>query len=68
MNDYVLNIYKSGATLGAFKSAARDLNINTDEIAYKNQNPNNVMPWDFIDVNPGNKFLKDEYFRLLGEK
>ncbi len=66
LNDFVLDIYKQGGKLGAFKAAAKKYNIDTDYFACGNWNFNQQLPWDFIDVNPGKEFLIKENQRLKG--
>lgn len=66
--DFILEVYKQGGKLGAFKAAAKKYNINTDYFACENWNFEQELPWDFIDVNPGKQFLKQENLRLKGLK
>ena len=65
LNEFLFEVYKNGGKLGAFKSAAKNMSINTDEFAYKNYNFSKVFPWDFIDISPGKEFLISENKRLL---
>ncbi len=65
LNDFVLEVYKMGGKLGAFKSAAKKLNIDTDFFAIKNYSFDQKLPWDFIEITPGKDFLIKEYNRLL---
>lgn len=64
--DFVLEAYKRGGKLGAFKSAAKQFNINTDYFAIENYDFDKTLPWDFIDIRPGKEFLIKENKRLLG--
>lgn len=68
--EYVLNVYKHGGNIGAFKTAYKEIskrNNLSDMDSYtlgaipldKN------LAWDFIEVPPGKDFLKKEYERLL---
>lgn len=66
--DFILEVYRQGGKLGAFKAAAKKYNINTDYFACENWNFEQELPWDFIDVNPGKQFLKQENLRLKGLK
>ena len=66
--DFILEVYKQGGKLGAFKAAAKKYNINTDYFACEIWNFEQELPWDFIDVNPGKQFLKQENLRLKGLK
>ena len=63
--DFIVEIYKSGGKLGAFKAAAKKCNINTDYYALENYPYNKELPWDFIDIRPGKDFLIKESERLL---
>ena len=65
LNDFVLEVYKQGGKLGAFKSAAKKLNIDTDYFATRNYAFTDKLPWDFIEINPGKDFLIKENNRLL---
>lgn len=65
LNDFVLEVYKTGGKLGAFKASAKKLNINTDYFALENYELDKPLPWDFIEINPGKDFLKSENQRLL---
>lgn len=64
LNDFVLEVYKQGGKLGAFKAAAKKYNINTDYFAYNNWDFTQKLPWDFIEINPGKEFLIKENQRL----
>ena len=66
LNDFILKVYKKGGKLGAFKSAAKSLNINTDYFANSNFDFTKSLPWDFIEIHPGKEFLISENKRLLG--
>lgn len=60
----LVDIYKNGGKLGAYKKAAKMLNIDFSEqiLGY---DIDSEMPWDIISITPGKKFLKDEYERLF---
>lgn len=64
MGDYVIEVYKQGGNIGAFKSAARDV-FDTDAYVTREYGLDEELPWDFIEVSPGKDFLKREYNRLL---
>lgn len=68
LTDYLIEVYKQGAKLGAFKKVARQLNIDTDYYALENYNYEKELPWDFIDIKPGKEFLITESKRLLSCK
>lgn len=57
-----------GGKLGAFKSAAKKLNIDTDYFALENYLFEKPLPWDFIEINPGKEFLIKENKRLILDK
>ncbi len=63
--DYLVDVYKEGAKLGAYKSVAKKYHIDTNKFAEANIDINQELPWDFININPGKEFLKKEYSRLL---
>ena len=65
LNDFILEVYKNGGKLGAFKAAAKKLNINTDFYANCNYDFDKKLPWDFIKISPGKEFLISENKRLL---
>ena len=65
LTDYLIEVYREGAKLGAYKSAAKKYDIDTDKFAEGNLDINQELPWDFISLNPGKEFLKNEYMRLL---
>ena len=65
LNDFILEVYRSGGKLGAFKAAARKYKINTDNFACENYPLDKELPWDFIKVQPGKEFLIKENQRLL---
>ncbi len=67
LTDYLIEVYKQGGKIGAFRNAAKTLNINTDYYATENYDYNKVLPWDFIDIKPGKQFLTDESKRLTGK-
>lgn len=66
MNDFVLDVYKNGGKLGAFKKSAKKYEIDTDYFACKDWSFEQSLPWDFINVNPGKDFLIKENKRLMG--
>ena len=65
LTDYLIEVYKLGGKLGAFRKAAKDLNIDTDYYALKNYAYDKALPWNFVDIKPGNDFLITESKRLL---
>ena len=64
--DFLIEVYRNGGKLSAFKSAAKKYNINADYYALENYPYNKELPWDFIDIRPGKEFLIEESKRLVG--
>lgn len=62
--DYLVEVYKNNAKIGAFKSAAKD-KIDTDYYALANYSYEQQLPWDFIEINPGKEFLISESEKLV---
>jgi len=60
----MLEVYKNGGKLGAYKSSAKSLNINLDKFingfGFEEQ-----LPWDIIETNPRKELLLNEYNRLI---
>ena len=67
LTDYLIEVYKQGGKLGAFKKAAKNLGINTDYYATENYAYDKVLPWDFIDLKPGKEFLAKECKQLISQ-
>ena len=68
LTDFLIEVYKQGGKLGAFKSAAKKFNINADKLAFENYSLDEALPWDFINIRPGKDFLISENKRLLSIK
>lgn len=64
LTDYLIEVYKQGGKLGAFKKCAKQLKINTDFYALENYPYDRELPWDFIDIRPGKEFLINENKKL----
>ncbi len=64
LTDYLIEVYKRGGKLGAFKKAAKEFNINTDYYATENYPYDKELPWDFIEIRPGKDFLINESKKL----
>ena len=62
LTDFLIEAYKLGGKLGAFKTAAKNLNIDTDK--FMNGKTDN----EFISTIPDNNYLKKEYERLINLK
>lgn len=67
LTDYLIEVYKLGGKLGAFKKSAKELKIDTDYYAVQKYAYNKKLPWDFIDIRPGKEFLISECKRLTNQ-
>lgn len=65
--DYLIEVYKQGGKLGAFRKVAKQMGLNTDYYVIENYNFDKVLPWDFIEIKPGKEFLIDECKRLTNK-
>ena len=65
LTDFLIEVYKQGGKLGAFKSAAKKIGIDADYFACKNYSLDSELAWDFINIRPGKDFLIKENQRLL---
>ncbi|MDR1168633.1 MAG: B12-binding domain-containing radical SAM protein [Heliobacteriaceae bacterium] len=61
MGDFLIEVYRNGGKLGAFKSAAKKYSVGLPELSL-----NSPLAWDFIEMPPGKEFLIKEHCRLLG--
>lgn len=69
LTPYLVEVYKQGANLGAFKKVYKDffeagLLPDSDNIALAQQNCDD-LPWNFIEYPKSCECLKKEYLRLL---
>lgn len=67
---YLIEVYKEGANLGAFKQVYKKFRLKkqlppSDDFAIKGINPEKISAWDFIKLNPGKENLVKEFHRLL---
>lgn len=66
LTDYIIEVYKQGGKIGAYKSAAKKLNIDTDKFVTRGFDTENfIPPWDIVDINPRRDILLKEYNRLM---
>lgn len=70
LTDYILKIYELGGTIGAFKTAYKEVAKanklpNSDYYVQRELGFDEPLPWDFIEIIPGKEFLKKEHDRLL---
>ena len=63
--EFLIKSYKLGGKLGAFKSSVKEYSIDADYYAYNNISFDKELPWDFIEIKPGKKFLIQENKRLM---
>lgn len=64
LGDFLVETWRQGGKLGAYKAAAKKLGIDTDKFAYGNFDFETPLPWDFIELKPGKEFLVKENLRL----
>src|SRR5574344_1356905 len=70
LSEYVLNVYKQGGNIGAFRSAYRELFEagkvpDSDHYTTRKFDFDEDLPWDFVELNPNKDFLKREFLRLM---
>lgn len=64
ISDFIIDVYKNGSKLGAFKKAAKD-KFNPDDYALKDFNLNEALSWDIIDLPPSKEVLIERHKKLL---
>ena len=64
ISDFIIDVYKNGSKLGAFKKAAKD-KFNPDDYALRNFNLNEALSWDIIDLLPSKEVLIERHKKLL---
>lgn len=62
--DYLIDVYKNGAKLGAFKNCAKG-KFDLDSEVYKSYDESSIFPWDKLIIRPKKELLLKEYNRLL---
>ncbi len=67
LTDFLIEAYKNGGKLGAFKSAAKKYKIDANYFATQNYKYDKYLPWDFIEIKPGKEFLQKESIKLLNQ-
>ena len=67
LTDYMIEVYNQGGKLGAFKSAAKKLNIPVNKYTTDNIPLNEKLPWEIVQIPPGREKLLSEYKRLMNE-
>ena len=64
ISDFIIDVYKNGLKLGAFKKAAKD-KFNPDDYALRDFNLNEALSWDIIDLPPSKEVLIERHKKLL---
>lgn len=64
ISDFIIDVYKNGSKLGAFKKAAKD-KFNPDDYALRDFNLNEALSWDIIDLPPSKEVLVERHKKLL---
>lgn len=64
ISDFIIDVYKNGSKLGAFKRAAKD-KFNPDDYALRDFNVNEALSWDIIDLPPSKEVLVERHKKLL---
>ena len=66
---FLIDTYKLGGKVGAFKEAAKKNNIDTDFYAEGNWNVETPLPWDFIELTtPPKNFLKSKFRSIISQE
>lgn len=65
LTDYLIEVYKQGGKLGAYRSSAKKLGIDTDKFVTNELDMEKELSWDIIDIAPGVQLLKNEFNRLM---
>ncbi len=66
LGEYLYRVYKQGGKLGAYKSVAKELGLDTDFYVTRSYSLEEALPWDNIIIStPGKQVLKNEYNRLM---
>ena len=64
MSDFIIDVYKEGSKLGAFKKAAKD-KFNPDDYVLRNYDTTENLPWDIIEMSPKKEVLVARHKKLL---
>ena len=64
ISDFIIDVYKNGSKLGAFKKAAKD-KFNPDDYALRDFNLSEALSWDIIDLPPSKEVLIERHKKLL---
>lgn len=63
-SEFIIDVYKNGSKLGAFKKAAKG-RFNPDDYATRTYSIDEKLPWDIIDLRPGKNTLAQRNKQLL---
>lgn len=63
MTPALIEVYKNGGKIGAYKQAVKNLNINISK-SIEGYDFDERLPWDCIESNPSKQLLINEYKRL----
>ena len=63
-SDFIIDVYKNGSKLGAFKKASKD-RFNSDNYVLRDYDVNEALPWDIIDLSPRKDILIERHKQLL---
>lgn len=68
--DYLIEVYKQGGKIGAFKSAYKEVSKQKflpeiDFYTTRNYDLSEKLPWDFVEFKINKEFLVNEYKKLL---
>ena len=63
LGEFLLEVYRQGGKIGAYKSALKKYNIDITK-SINGYEFEDSLPWDYIDSYPGKKLLHQEYQRL----
>lgn len=64
ISDFIIDVYRNGSKLGAFKKAAKN-KFNPDDYALRDFNVNEALSWDIIDLPPSKEVLIERHKKLL---
>ncbi len=62
--EFILDVYKNGDSLGAYKKASKG-KFNPDDYAIRDYSPDEDLPWDIIEIKPSKDVLKERNRQLL---
>ena len=64
LTEFLIEVYKRGGKIGAYKSALKDLSVSYEK-AINGYDINEPLPWDYIEIYPQKSLLINEYNRLM---